>query len=241
MNLDFQNRRAVITGGTGALGTAVVAALLESGAHCTVSCLHRAELDRFPYTAHERVRIMEGVDLAEEAGVAKLFGPFSGGAEALWASIHIAGGFAMSPIEKATAAELSQMLQTNTVSCFLSCREAVRAMRAAKPPAGGRIVNVAARPALIPEMGAGMASYTVSKAAVAALTRCLGAELAPDRIWVNAVGPSTMDTHANRKAMPDADFSAWPKVEEVAATIAFLASPQNAVTRGAVVPVYGRA
>ena len=64
--------------------------------------------------------------------------------------------------------------------------------------------------------------------------------MAKDGILVNAVAPSIMDTTADRKAMPKADFSAWPKVEEVAATIAFLASPGNAVTRGAIVPVYGR-
>ena len=93
-------------------------------------------------------------------------------------------------------------------------------------------VNVAARPALEPRSGASMATYTASKAAVMAVAK-LG-------ILVNAVAPSIMDTPANRAAMPKADYAAWPKVEEVAATIRFLASPQNAVTRGAIVPVYGR-
>jgi NAD(P)-dependent dehydrogenase (short-subunit alcohol dehydrogenase family) len=85
-----------------------------------------------------------------------------------------------------------------------------------------------------------LTAYTAAKAAVASMTLGLSEELAPDGIWVNAVVPSIMDTPANRKAMPNADFAAWPKVSEVAATIAFLASPQNAVTRGALVPVYGR-
>ena len=105
---------------------------------------------------------------------------------------------------------------------------------------GGRIVNVAARPALEPRIGAGMTAYTASKAGVAALTAALAEEVAKDGILVNAVAPSIMDTPANRKAMPKADFSAWPKVEEVAATILFLASPDNKVTRGAIVPVYGK-
>src|SRR5262249_9633511 len=82
--------------------------------------------------------------------------------------------------------------------------------------------------------------YTASKAAVAAITQSLGAELASTNIWVNAVVPSIMDTRANRKAMPAADFAKWPKLDEVAATIAFLASPDNRVTRGALVPVYGQ-
>jgi NAD(P)-dependent dehydrogenase (short-subunit alcohol dehydrogenase family) len=85
-----------------------------------------------------------------------------------------------------------------------------------------------------------MVAYTASKAAVAALTVALAEEVVRVGILVNAVAPSTMDTPANRRAMPKADHAAWPKVEEVAATILFLASPENRVTRGAVVPVYGR-
>jgi len=85
-----------------------------------------------------------------------------------------------------------------------------------------------------------MAAYTASKAAVAALTVALSEEVVKADILVNAVAPSTMDTPANRKAMPNADHTAWAKVEEVAATILFLASPENRVTRGAVVPVYGK-
>jgi NAD(P)-dependent dehydrogenase (short-subunit alcohol dehydrogenase family) len=106
--------------------------------------------------------------------------------------------------------------------------------------AGGRIVNVAARPALEWRAGAGMAAYTVAKAGVAALTVALAEEVAKEGILVNAVAPSIMDTPANRAAMPTANFENWPKVDEVAATILFLASPDNKVTRGAVVPVYGR-
>jgi NAD(P)-dependent dehydrogenase (short-subunit alcohol dehydrogenase family) len=89
-------------------------------------------------------------------------------------------------------------------------------------------------------LGDGSTAYTVAKAAVSALTIALGAEVAKEGILVNAVAPSIMDTPSNRAAMPKADFPAWPKVEEVAATILFLASPANSVTRGAVVPVYGK-
>ncbi len=82
--------------------------------------------------------------------------------------------------------------------------------------------------------------YGEPRPAVAALTVALAEEVAKDGILVNAVAPSIMDTPANRKAMPKADFDTWPKVEEVAATILFLASPDNKVTRGAIVPVYGK-
>jgi NAD(P)-dependent dehydrogenase (short-subunit alcohol dehydrogenase family) len=124
----------------------------------------------------------------------------------------------------------------NFVSCALCCRAAVNAMAGA----GGRIVNVSARPGLEWRSGAGMVAYTASKAAVAALTAALAEEVAKDGILVNAVAPSIMDTPANRQAMPKADYALWPKVEEVAATIVFLASPDNRVTRGAIVSVYGK-
>ena len=103
------------------------------------------------------------------------------------------------------------------------------------------IVNVAARAAIEWRSGANMTAYAASKAAVAAFTGALANELAKANILVNAVAPSTMDTPANRKSMPDADYAAWPKVEDVAATIVFLASPENRITSGAVLPVYGRA
>jgi NAD(P)-dependent dehydrogenase (short-subunit alcohol dehydrogenase family) len=156
----------------------------------------------------------------------------------LWASIHLAGGFAMSALAKTSKADLMMQIDLNLVTAFLSCRAAVNAI--AQTGAGGRIVNVAARPALEWRTGAGMAAYAASKAAVAALTVALAEEVVRDGILVNAVAPSILDTPANRAAMPQADHAAWPKVEEVAATIVFLASPDNKVGRGGVVPVYGR-
>src|SRR5262249_57159173 len=108
-------------------------------------------------------------------------------------------------------------IETNFVTAFLCCGAAVKAMT--RSGTGGRIVNVAARAALEWRSGAGMAAYAASKAAVATLTAALAEEVAPLGIWVNAVVPSTMDTPANRASMPKADFAAWPKVEEGAATI----------------------
>jgi NAD(P)-dependent dehydrogenase (short-subunit alcohol dehydrogenase family) len=224
----------VVTGGTGALGTAVVGKLIEDGAICHVPYLHEDEAKRFPHSAHKNVSLTALGNLADEAAVTS----FYEGIAKLWASIHIAGGFAFAPIEKSDKALLMGQVETNLVSAYLCCRAAVQAMRRAG--SGGRIVNIAARPALEPRQGASMTAYTAAKAGVAALTAALGEEVAKDGILVNAVAPSIMDTPANRKSMPNADFSAWPKVEEVAATIVFLASPDNAVTRSAIVPVYGK-
>jgi NAD(P)-dependent dehydrogenase (short-subunit alcohol dehydrogenase family) len=235
---DFKDRHVVVTGGTGALGTAVVGALLEGGAVCHVTCLERKELQRFPYMG--QVRVTEGVDVGDESSVQTFHRRFGGaGTEPrLWGSVHVAGGFAMSPVEGTSISDFEKMIRINLVTAFLCCREAVRAMKAGGQ--GGRIVNVAARPGLIPELGAGMVAYTTSKAGLVGLTQALAAEVVGEGILVNAVAPSIMDTPANRAAMPGAEHSKWPRVEEVAATIAFLASPENRVTRGGVVPVYGR-
>jgi NAD(P)-dependent dehydrogenase (short-subunit alcohol dehydrogenase family) len=144
----------------------------------------------------------------------------------------------MARVAETSKADLMKQIDMNFVTAFLCCRAAVNAMT--RTGKGGRIVNVAARPALEPRAGAGMAAYAASKAAVVAFTVALAEEVAKQGILVNAIAPSIMDTPANRAAMPDADHAAWPKVAEVAATILFLASPDNAVTRGAIVPVYGR-
>lgn len=232
--MDFADRHVVVTGGTGALGVAVVMALLERKAVCYVP--HRSGSDprRVAYRDHPNARLFAEDDLSHEAAVARVFGRVP----RLWASIHIAGGFAFGALAEASMETVSEQIETNLMTCLLCCRAAVASMARAGE---GRIVNVAARPALEWRQGANMVAYTASKAAVAALTVALAEEVAGRNILVNAVAPSVMDTPANRKSMPKADHAAWPKVEEVARTILFLASPENAVTRGAVVPVYGRA
>jgi NAD(P)-dependent dehydrogenase (short-subunit alcohol dehydrogenase family) len=232
--MSFEGRHIAITGGTGALGAAVVGALLDAGAICHVPYRSEDEAQRFAHRGHKSLTLAMLGNLSDEAAV----NAFYGGIPKLWASIHIAGGFAFAPIEKTDKALLMSQIESNLVSAYLCSRAAVSAFR--QSGGGGRIVNIAARPALEPRTGASMTAYTASKAGLAGLTQALAEEVAKDGILVNAVAPSIMDTAANRKSMPKADFAAWPKVEEVAATILFLASPDNAVTRGAIVPVYGK-
>ena len=230
--MSFENRHVVVTGGTGALGQAVAAALLAQGAVCHVP--QRPGEDIGPSRGHSSLRMVDASDLADEATVTRLYDAVPG----LWASIHLVGGFAAGPLAKAEAASLLGQVEINLVTCLLCCRAAVRAI--GKAGAGGRIVNVAARPALEWRQGANMAAYAASKAGVAALTVALAEEVAGDGILVNAIAPSIIDTPANRTAMPKADHASWPKPEEIARTILFLASPDNRVTRGAIVPVYGK-
>jgi NAD(P)-dependent dehydrogenase (short-subunit alcohol dehydrogenase family) len=231
--MDYRNRHVVVTGGTGALGYAVTGALLKSGAEVHIPFLVATETEQFPFRAEARVHLDGPIDLTDEVGV----GRFYDGVPQLWASIHLAGGFAAGGILETGRSALMRQIEMNFVSCYLCCRAAVKAMRGG---GGGRIVNVSARPGLESRLGSGTTAYTASKAAVAALTQALGEEVAKDDILVNAVAPSVLDTPANRRAMPKANHALWPKVEEVAETILFLASPENRVTRGAVVPVYGR-
>ena len=231
--MDFRDRHVVVTGGTGALGQAVVQGLVQQGATVHVSYVVPAEAERFPLREHAAVRLTGPIQLTREADVDRLYA----GVPNLWASIHLAGGFAMGGIVDAPAGMLTQQMEMNALTAYLCCRAAVRAMR---PSGGGRIVNVAARPALEGRAGAGMVAYAASKAAVATLTMALAEEVAKDGILVNAVAPSILDTPANRKSMPNADYAAWPKVEEVAQIILSLASPENRVARGGIVPVYGR-
>ena len=234
--MDFRNRHIIVTGGAGALGTAVVGQLIDAGAVCHVPCMNEAEAARFSLRDHRQVKLTVTGSLADEAAIERLYR----GVAPLWGSIHIAGGFAAAALRDTELATIRQQFEMNLLSCMLCCRAAIRAMSGGATTDGGRIVNVAARPALEWRSGAGMTAYTVSKAGVAALTVALAEEVAKDGILVNAVAPSIMDTPANRQAMPKADHALWPKVEEVAATIAFLASPDNRVTRGAIVPVYGK-
>jgi NAD(P)-dependent dehydrogenase (short-subunit alcohol dehydrogenase family) len=223
---------AVVTGATGALGTGVVAALLARGVTCHLPIREPALPQRLPWRADPRVTAYPQLMLDDEAAVTSFYARLP----PLWASIHLVGGFDMGPITQTSLAAFEAQWKLNAVTCFLACREAVSAM---KRSGGGRIVNVAARVVVAPVPN--MVAYCAAKAAVATITQSLAAEVLGDNILVNAVLPSLIDSPANRKARPDADFSKWPKPAELAETIAFLASRENTLTTGALVPVYGRA
>ncbi len=206
-----------VTGGTGALGSGVVALLHAHGA-----------------TVHVPKAPPAGPMLDQETSAVAYFASLP----PLWASVHLVGGFAMGAIAETSFATFEAQWRINTATCFLACREAVKSIRA-NAHAGGRIVNVAARPVVSPV--ANMTAYAASKAGVAAITRSLAAELVSEQILVNAVVPSIIDTAANRAAMPTADHASWPTPTQLAEAIAYLVSPTNALTSGALMPVYGRA
>jgi NAD(P)-dependent dehydrogenase (short-subunit alcohol dehydrogenase family) len=223
----------VITGGTGALGTAVANALVEAGAHCHVPAIETtAPAGRFP---KDGVSVTTGIDLSSENAVADFYARLP----PLHAVINIAGGFAWAPIADSPAKVVQQQLSMNFVSCAMSCREAVANFR--KAGKGGHIVNISARPALNPRQGASMTAYTASKAAVAAFTVALAEELKAENIFVVALCPSTIDTPVNRADMPKADHSSWVKPTAIAELIVAQLSLSDPINSGALIPVYGKA
>jgi NAD(P)-dependent dehydrogenase (short-subunit alcohol dehydrogenase family) len=219
--------RVVVAGGNGALGEAVVDAFVAAGRVCHVPLRGRTAPE-----PRSGVIWSPGVDLADEAAVSGFFASLP----PIRASVHVAGGFAARPFVETSRQDLEAMLRVNLLTSFLCCREAARRLRETD---GGAIVNVGSRASEVPSAGA--IAYTISKAAVAAMTRALAEELRRDGIRVNAVLPSVIDTPANRAAMPKADADRWPKPSEIARTILWLASAESGLVSGALVPVYGNA
>jgi len=229
----LQGNHVVITGGTGALGVAVVKALVEAGAHCHVPAIETSvPADRFPKSG---VSVTTNVDLSDEAAVTAFYDKLP----PLSAVVNIAGGFAWAPIADSSVKVLQQQLSMNLVSCALSCRAAVANFR--KGGKGGHIVNISARPALNPRLGANMTAYTASKAAVVAFTVALAEELKAENISLIALAPSTIDTPTNRKDMPKADHASWVKPAAIAELIVAHVGLSETINSGALIPVYGKA
>lgn len=230
----LKDRHVVVTGGTGALGAAVVKAFIEAGATC-----HIPAIEATPPTGHlpdsKQIDVVPSVDLSSDTSVDAYFAKLP----PLHAVVNIAGGFAFAPIADSSLQVVQQQLSMNVVSCMLTCRAAVANFR--KGGRGGRIVNIAARPALNPRQGANMTAYTASKAAVAAFTVALAEELKNDNISAIALAPSTIDTPANRKDMPTAKHDTWVKPTVLAELIVAHCSLSEAINSGSVMPVYGKA
>ena len=148
--------------------------------------------------------------------------------------MNIAGGFVWIPTRDADTETWAKMHAMN----FQTTLNMTRAVLPRLKPGRGSIVNIGAFAAL--RAGTGMGPYTASKAAVAKLTEALSEELKADRIRVNAILPSIIDTPANRKDMPDADFASWVRPQEIAEAIGFLLSPKASGVTGALLPVVGR-
>ncbi len=237
----LENRIAIITGGTGALGRAVTEHFLVSGARAAVPYVVDAEVplleqrlqNRFPRES----LMLRKIDVGNEERVRKFVDDVAAAFGRIDILVNLVGGFwGGKSIAETTLAEWQAMFDLNLRPTFLCCRAVVPIMQ---KNGWGRIVSVASRSGLT---GAGdFAAYAVSKGAIATFTASLAEEVLKDGVLVNAVAPSTIDTEANRKAMPKAKHENWVKPEDIARTIAYLCSNDCRVTSGTVVPVYGRA
>jgi NAD(P)-dependent dehydrogenase (short-subunit alcohol dehydrogenase family) len=231
MERHLEGRTAIVTGGTGALGSAVVERFLAEGAKVHATYLVDAKADALSARIGEDASLVtHKLDLTDEQAVNALFDEVLSADGRVDVLANVAGGFAGGAVAKSSAEELDKMLSVNLRTCFLCCRKAAEVMQA-----GGRIINVGAQAALRPF--ARTACYVASKSAVLGVTTALAVELAPVEITVNAVLPGTIDTPANRRAMPKADFSRWTQPRAIAEVLVFLASEAAGAVNGAQIPV----
>jgi NAD(P)-dependent dehydrogenase (short-subunit alcohol dehydrogenase family) len=221
---NMQMGNFIVTGGRGALGRAVVEALAEGGGRVAI-------IDRGPHAPLAGTALVVGeVDLADQAKVEAAFARIAAELGPIDGLANIAGGFTWQTVAKGAIEGFDAMYQTNLRTVAATCRAVLPHLSD-----GGGIVNVGAASAARP--GVGLAAYAASKAGVMALTMSLAEELRARRVRVNAVLPTTLDTPANRRDMPDADTSQWVRPEAAAKVIAFLLSPEAGPVTGAGIPL----
>lgn len=230
----LSGKTAVITGGAGGLGRAVVRTFQDAGANVVVADRSAEALAQFPPQA---TLLPVEVDVLDERSVDNLMQATRVRFGRIDALLCLAGGFfgdvpvAETPLEK-----LREQLDLNLVSAFVCVRAVLPHMIAG---GGGVIIGVGARPAVRPVPGA--VAYAAAKVGVVKLMESVAEEYREQGVRANVILPSIIDTPANRRAMPDADFSRWVHPEQVAAVLRFLVSDDAAIISGAAIPVYGRA
>src|SRR5580658_1288792 len=228
----------LVAGGTGGLGRAVSLAFLAAGARVTVTYRKRDEFDALTKLAGgDGGGRLEGfdTDVTDEAAVTSLVAGIVGRHGRLDVLVNTVGGYVGGvKLWELDTKVFDAMMNLNLRSGYALARAAVRVML---KQGSGAIVNVAAKAAF--DHGAGAAAYAASKAAAVAMMDCLAEDLKGTGIRVNSILPSIIDTEANRKAMPGADFSKWPKAEDIARVILFLCGDEAKVIHGAAVPVFG--
>jgi NAD(P)-dependent dehydrogenase (short-subunit alcohol dehydrogenase family) len=236
MTTRFAGKIALVTGGTGGLGKAVSLAFLREGAAVIATYVKQDEADALKDIAGNAKLELLPLDATDESACRNLVDGITARHGRLDVLVNTIGAYAGGkPLWDTEARLLQFMLALNLDSGFNLARAAVPAMLRQK---SGAIVNVAAKAAF--DHAAGAAAYAASKSAALALFDCLAQDVRGSGVRVNSVLPSIIDTDANRTAMPGADFSKWPKPEEIAQVILFLCSDQAKVIHGAAVPVYGQ-
>jgi len=227
----MRNKVVLVTGANGGLGVAVTRAILDSGAS-VVGVSRKIEQSAFPDKTflalkaeiHNLQAALKVVD-----GVLSHFGKLD-------ALVHLVGGFAGGrSVAETDDATFEQMLEINLNSVFHVVRAVLSVMR---KNSHGRIVAIGSRAAVDP--GSTVGAYSASKAAMVSLMRTVALENRDAGINTNVILPGTMDTPANRKAMPTADTSKWVRTESVASLVVWLLGKNGDDVNGAVLPIYGR-
>ena len=235
--MDFKGRIAVITGGTGALGRSVTLDLLKSGARVSVPYLDAAGWDSLQAEAGELSGRLMGspADLSHPADIDRFITGVLESHGRLDFLVCVAGGFSAGKSFEIDDQGWQHMLDLNLMTVVRMLRAVVPVMIRQN---FGRIVTVSSG-AILNGGGAGLAAYAISKGAVRQLTELVAQELEKYDIRAHCILPGTMDTAANRKSMPKADFSKWVRTEDVAGVIHFLLGSQSQAVRSVSVPVLG--
>ncbi|HEY3349419.1 MAG TPA: SDR family NAD(P)-dependent oxidoreductase [Thermoanaerobaculia bacterium] len=231
----FAEYSVLVAGGTGGLGRAVALAFLAEGGRVAVTFRNPGELAELKRAAGAGAVRLEGhaSNVTDEQAVRRLVDEVLKREGRLDVLVNAVGGFTGGkPLWEENADALDRMLALNLRPGWALARAVAPAMLA---QGHGAIVNVAAQAALAPP--AGLGAYAASKAAATALLASLAADLKGTGVRANTILPSIIDTPANRKSMPDADFSKWPKPEEIARVVLFLASDEAKLVNGAAIPV----
>lgn len=233
----FSEKRVLVAGGTGGLGRAVSLAFLQEGAQVAVTYFREDEFAALKSAAGANGASLLGyrVDLTVEAAVTEFIDKLLAENKQLDALVNTVGGYAGGmKLWEGDSKVFDQMLALNLRAGLLLLRAVTPAMI---KRGSGSIVNVASRAALVHDAGA--SAYAASKAAALAMVDSLAEDLKGTGVRVNSILPSIIDTEANRKAMPGADYGKWPKPEDIARVILFLCSDDAKLVHGAAVPVYG--
>ena len=228
-------RVVLVTGGSGALGTAITRRFLAEGAAVCVPWIVEQERERLQASVDPAARprlALERCDVADDAAMAALAARTRERHGRIDVLVTAVGGFAMGGLVETDRATWDAQLALNLTTTYVASRAVVPAMLAA---GAGRVVAIASRAVLPP--AAGFIAYTVAKAGVIAFVLALAQETRGRGVTVNAVLPSTMDTPANRAAMPDADPRTWTPVEAVADAVAYLAGDSAAHVTGTLLAV----
>jgi NAD(P)-dependent dehydrogenase (short-subunit alcohol dehydrogenase family) len=225
---------AIVTGGTGGLGSAVVARLLEDGWRVVVPWIAEPELERV--SGRERCELVHA-DLFDPDAVQGVVATAATEAAPLRGVVNLVGGFAPGGrVDETPVDEFEQQFRLNLRPTYLVTAAALPHLVSA---GGGSVVCVSSRAAIRPFPGA--AGYIASKAAVIAFAQTVAVEYRDEFVRCNAILPSVIDTPVNREIMPNADQSRWVKPAEIAGVIAHLLSADSTPVSGAAIPVYGRA